>query len=69
MAQHDQRGAWSSSGWGPESCALAACVLTTLPRATPLGSFGSLLAVEPCTHRGFQLETFLEGMNQLFTAC
>lgn len=48
---------------------LAAYVLTTLPRAVLLGTFGSPLAVEPCTHRGFQLEKFLEGMNQLFTAC
>lgn len=44
-------------------------MLTTLPRAILLGSLGSPLAAEPCTHQGFQLETFLEGMNQLFTAC
>lgn len=68
-AQCDRRGAWSSPGQGPVSPVLAACVLTTLPRATPQGSLGSPLAAEPCTHRGFQLETFLEGMNQLFTAC
>lgn len=69
MAQRDQREAWSSPGRGPGSPVLAACVLTTLPTATLLGSFGSPLTAEPCTHRGFQLETFLEGMNQLFTAC
>lgn len=69
MAQHNQRGAWSSPGLGPVSSAFAACVLTALLRATPLGSLGSPLSAEPCAHRGFQLETFLEGMNQLFTAC
>lgn len=68
-AQHDPRGAWSSPGWEPGSPVLAAYMLTTLQRITPLGTFGSPLAVEPCTHRGFQLEKFLEGMNQLFTAC